>query len=345
MKKLTALLLSLVMAISLVACANNSGSSDSSGNQNSTGNTSNEGADTGVDYPTGPINILVPSKAGGGTDLSARILAKYLEEELGQSVIVTNQDGASGGIAAQSLFSAEPDGHTLYYFHNSLLLASVRGLVDFVPQEKMAPVAMFCRDTSLGLFVSADSGITNMEEFVADAKANPDKYSMPINMGGASQLLMLALNEEFGINIRGIDMTSDSEKIAALLGGTVNVIPVGYSLAAQYVENGDFNCIGLVNTGAEENPYVPEDVLSLSEQGYDFSLPGYDFHLYAAAETDPAIIEKISDAIANLVEKPEVQEDLANLGYYAEYMNPQDLKTHLDEMYDFYMGFQDLITG
>ncbi|MEI6722509.1 MAG: tripartite tricarboxylate transporter substrate-binding protein, partial [Betaproteobacteria bacterium] len=95
------------------------------------------------DYPSKPINIIVPLSAGGGTDLLARVLAVKLREKFGQPVVVENRPGAAGNIGADAVFKSVPDGHTLLFTQPGPLVVNkaLYGKLAFEPEE-FVPIAL-----------------------------------------------------------------------------------------------------------------------------------------------------------------------------------------------------------
>ncbi|MGE4353693.1 MAG: tripartite tricarboxylate transporter substrate-binding protein, partial [Oscillospiraceae bacterium] len=294
-------------------------------------------------YPEKPITFLIPANPGGNTDLSSRVLAKYLEKQLGQPIIISNQSGSGGTIAANTLFACDNDGYTLYYWHNSLLVSKIAGVADFISYEAMDPVAIICTDNSQCFWAQADAPFDNIAELVDYAKAHPGEVSIGIETGGSTHLLAVAFNDVTGADLDIIDVGSDSQKVQALLAGEVTVIPTYWNTGKQYVESGDFKCLGMDNTGGGDNPLVPAELTTAIEQGVDFEIPGLEFTLYAPKGTDPAIIQKLSDAVKAAVEDPDCVADLADISIYPTFLNVEDTRARLVEIYDGYAKYADLM--
>lgn len=294
-------------------------------------------------YPAKPITFLIPANPGGNTDLSARVLAKYLEKQLGQPIIISNQNGSGGTIAANTLFACDPDGYTLYYWHNSLLVSAVAGVANFIAYEAMDPVAIICTDNSQCFWAKADAPFNDFKELVEYSKANPGEVSIGIETGGSTHLLAVAFNEVTGAGLEVIDVGSDSQKIQSLLAGEVSVIPTYWNTGKQYVESGDFKCLGINNAGGGENPLLPTELTTTHDQGVDFDNPGLEFTLYAPKGTDPDIIQKLSDAMKACTEDPECVQALADIAIYPTFLDVEATRARLVEIYDGYNQFADLM--
>ena len=126
LKKATALFLSLTVAAGVLA-----GCGSTSENTESPDAAGNTGSASGGGWPSGPVSIVVPASAGGGTDLLARVLAEKLTAKLGQSFVVVNVTGAGGSSGINQVHEAAPDGNTILFFHNALLINNVTGVSDY----------------------------------------------------------------------------------------------------------------------------------------------------------------------------------------------------------------------
>jgi tripartite-type tricarboxylate transporter receptor subunit TctC len=323
--KLLPAILSIILAVSVAACSKKGGNTGGA-------------ADT-LNWPSRAITIVVPASPGGGTDVSARLAAKYMEPILGKSIVIQNITGGTGSIGAAQVRQSNDD-HTFFYFHNAILIAKVIDAVDFLSYEVMDPIASGVQDFSNSLFVRADSDIKDIPDLVQKIRNNPGTITFAIETGGNTHLSALAFQEAAGGAINLLDVGPDAEKIAAVMGGFADVTYNYYGTAAQYVESGDFRCLGLVSP--EPNPLMP-GVKTAREQGVDFAWPGFIFTYYAKQGTNPAIINKFSDALKQAVNDPALQAELKNLSYIAEYHDTEETKKILVDMYEDFAKYQSLI--
>ena len=124
-----------------------------------------------ADYPEGDIQIVVPVGAGGDTDANARLLAKFMEEELDVALPVVNIKGGSGTLGMEEVRNSEPDGYTALFFHAEAMLPKIAGLYDYnLGDFKLAGVCLQANTTLL--ITHNDSGFTTLDEFLEAAKAN-----------------------------------------------------------------------------------------------------------------------------------------------------------------------------
>jgi tripartite-type tricarboxylate transporter receptor subunit TctC len=300
---------------------------------------SSTGTSGELEWPTRSITIQVPAAPGGGTDVSARLTAKYMEKILGKPIVIVNTAGASGGIAASAVRQST-DNHTFLYFHNSLLIANIFGVVDFVAYEALDPVATGVADPSISLFVRSDSDIRDLADLAQRIRAKPETIRFAMETGGNTNLLPLAFQDAVDGKFHLIDAGPDSEKVVAVLGGFADVLPTYFVSAKQYLDSGDLRCLGLL--AANPNPLIP-DVTTARQQGLDFDYPGFVFVYYAKQGTNPEIIKKFASALEQAVKDPALQAELKNLSYIVDYHDTEETKTLLLDMHQDYKRYQSLI--
>ena len=178
------------------------------------------GAGLAQSFPSKPIRILVGFAAGGSSDVAARMIARRLEKQIGQPVVVLNQPGNNGAIAANSVARSDPDGHTLYLGNISLLSPAMTKVGSVVVGKDLIPIG----GVQLGpwfLFVRSNLPVKTVEEFVAYAKANPGT----LNYGGASAVNILiaeVFKNHMGFKSLNVPYKGTTPVIAAMLGGEID---------------------------------------------------------------------------------------------------------------------------
>jgi len=283
------------------------------------------GTAVAADFPSRPIKVIVPFGAGGVTDSAARITAQAIEKSLGQPIVVENKPGGEGGIAANTVKSSRPDGHTLLFATSATLAtplvssaADYDGLRDFVP---ISTVGKF----PYGLFVNADVPAANLKEFIAYARANPGK----VNYGTVNSAEYLTATQF--AKAAGVDMVRIPYKQAPvidLVAGRIQVYfgPVGNVIA--HVKDGRARMLAML--APERSPLLP-DVPTLAEAGID----GVGMHSYqmflAPVGTPPAVTERLSREINTALRDPSVRAQLEKIAMQVEGMTPQQLRTRLEE--------------
>ena len=282
-----------------------------------------------ADYPKSAISLIVPAAPGGGTDLNARLFAKHAKDFLGQSLVVVNVTGAGGFNGSKRVHDAAPDGYTvLFYFNNGLILNKLSGISPYsIDGFEIGPRVV--SDTATGIFVNTASPWKNMQEFIAAAKAKPGTVSIATEIGTYSHYLVLSLQEKLGIQLKLVDVGSNTEKTTTLLGGHIDSMVNSYSTNQSYVKAGKFLCLGFVNKN--RHPAFT-DVPTIMEQGLDYSYPGYEMGLFFPKNTPKEIIALFNEAAQKVSVLPAYQEDLKKLGYAINYMSADENDKDFQEM-------------
>ncbi|WP_295855488.1 tripartite tricarboxylate transporter substrate binding protein [uncultured Xylophilus sp.] len=275
-------------------------------------------------YPNRPVTLLVPTAAGGTTDISARMLAVPLGTALGQTVVVDNRGGANGGIAATAVKRAEPDGYTLLMqysgYHVITPLVSKQA-----PQWNAADLTAVANVISAPqiVVVRADLPYRTMAEFIVYAKANPGKVNYASSGNGSLQHATGAmLEQQAGIQMTHIPYKGTGPALQDLLGGQVDITFGTAPPFIPHIQSGKLRV--LATTGKTRLPSLP-NVPTTAEAG----LPKLDatswFAVYAPAKTPRDVVEKLSAEIAKVVAAPAFQQKAQEQGASADYQPPAQL--------------------
>ncbi|MDA8520225.1 Bug family tripartite tricarboxylate transporter substrate binding protein [Acidovorax sp. NCPPB 4044] len=274
-------------------------------------------------YPAKPVTLVVPTAAGGTTDLSARMLAQALGPVLGQSVVVDNKGGGNGNIAAATVKRAEPDGYTLlmqysgYHVISPLLTAQKAwDAGDFQPIANVlsAPQIIVVRD---GLPVKT------LGELVAYAKANPGKLNYASSGNGSLQHVTGAiLEQQGGVKMVHVPYKGTGPALQDLLGGQVDLTFGTAPPFMPHIQAGKLRVLAV--TGKERLPSLP-NVPTTAEAGYPKVDATSWFALFAPANTPRAAVDKLVADVRTVVQNPAFQQKAQEQGATADYQNPQQL--------------------
>jgi tripartite-type tricarboxylate transporter receptor subunit TctC len=215
-------------------------------------------------YPTRPIEIIVPTPPGGGTDITARLLAELVEPMLGQKVVVVNKAGAGGTLGMSAVVQAKPDGYTLGGLWNAPLTMTPHSQA--VPYSLQDYVAISLADTAPALLCTKPDFPANTgKEFIEVIRSNPNKYTY----GNDGVVGMLHLSTEriftkLGIKARPVPFGGAGETLKNFLGGHVDIYAGSIPPIVPHVKAGAAKCLLL--TSKEKNAAVPQ-AASLSELG------------------------------------------------------------------------------
>ena len=262
-------------------------------------------------WPTRPIKLVVPFPAGGGTDLVGRSIAKALTDATGQAVVVDNRAGAGGTIGSDVVAKAAPDGYTLGIATSSTHPTSVvlmKG-VPYDPVKSFAPVTMIGK-TAYVLIAAPSLPASNMNEFVAYAKANPGKLNFA--SVGASTLGYLVTQQmmiDAGIDLVHVPYKGSSQAYPALMNGEVAVLFDNPAASAALVKSGRLKVLGAtLKTSLMPNAPVFADI------GLKNLDTAFWYGLVAPAGTPKEIVDRIQSLVAAYVRSPEGAATLAQSG-------------------------------
>jgi tripartite-type tricarboxylate transporter receptor subunit TctC len=337
-KRMLALLLAGVMTAGLVACgSSDSATSDSSDSSSaaaateagSSDSASSDAASTSSWTPSSTVSIVVPANAGGNTDLSARVFAQYAKEITGTDFIVVNANGAAGSVAANQVLQSEADGLTFLYGHNLVNVANIAGVTDYnYTAFKLGPT--FAKDPAQQLYVNAEK-YSSLDEFIEAAKANPGQLKACTEVGAYTYYELLAFEKEAGIDLDLVDVGSNSDKITAMLSGQVDLMPGAYINCKDYLEAGQFACIG---APTEERYDLISDIPTLKEQGINLVYPDCDFSFYFPADTSDDVIAFYEDLVQQILADPEAAEAVANVEMMPYYLSAADSEANDEAIYN-----------
>ncbi|CAM5187896.1 tripartite tricarboxylate transporter substrate binding protein [Oligella ureolytica] len=263
-------------------------------------------------YPERQVRVLVGFSPGGTTDVLARIVANELSKSLDETFIVENRPGAGSNIASEQAARAKADGYTLLMMAitstiNQTLYKNIR----FNIKEDFTPVALVATVPNI-LVANKNTPYNTVEEFVAFAKADPDAVVYSSSGSGTSIHLSGELfKQEADVEMLHIPYQGSGPAMTALLGGDVHVMFDNMPSAAPHVAAGNLKALAV--TTAERSETFP-DVPTLQESGYPNINVTSWFGLVAPKGTPPEIIEKLHATVDEILQKPEVLEQLDGLG-------------------------------
>lgn len=315
MKKVVLLVLSLVLVLS-VGCAK----SDTTGGQVDTSS-----------YPNKPVEIIVAYKAGGGTDVGARILASEAEKSFGQPLVIINREGSDGELGYTELTQKNPDGYSIGFINLPTFVSLTLERETKYTIDDVVPILNHVYDAGV-LVVQESSDLKTLEEFVEYAKANPGDITISNNGTGASNHIGAAHFEyEAKIDVTHVPFGGSTDMLAALRGGHVSASVAKISEVASLVNSGELRILASFTEERLENF---QEVPTMKEGGYDI-LFGSARALVAPKGTPQEIIDYIHDKFKEAIDSPEHMEKAKNADLPIMYMSPEELGAYIknEEVY------------
>lgn len=256
-------------------------------------------------YPNRPVTWVVPSPAGGVTDISARIIAKALSAQIGQTVIVDPRPGAGGIVATEFVANAKPDGYTLLYATSGTIATNpwIYKKLTYDPFKSFVPIHSL-HEASPILAVPASSPFKTVDDFVKYARANPGKINFASAGAGTGQHFAYELFQSAaGFKATHVPYRGSTPALTDLTGGVVDIAFEYYSPLKSLLESGKLRALAV--TGARRSP-VMKDTPTLVESGYPAAVWAGWSTIVAPAGTPPDVIDYLAKAVAEALKAPEV---------------------------------------
>jgi tripartite-type tricarboxylate transporter receptor subunit TctC len=262
-------------------------------------------------YPNRTITVVVPFPAGGLTDVPTRLAASLLQEKIGQPVVIENRSGASGTIGAAYVARATPDGYTLH--GNSLGDAqNIHYMpLPYNPVDDFALVGWIVDGPPMVLVIDAKLPIKTIAELIADAKANPGKYSFGTSGPASSpNSTLMQFNGAAGIKIQAVPYRGSGEAATAVATSAIQGTFTFFSQAKSLVDAGKIRPVAIAgNKRMEAWPDVP----TLLELGYKIDTRGF-VGLGAPAKTPKPIVAYLNKHLNEVLQTDAFKKPMADLG-------------------------------
>jgi tripartite-type tricarboxylate transporter receptor subunit TctC len=268
------------------------------------------------DFPSKPIELVVPFQPGGGTDALARAFADATRKHTTQSVIIVNKPGASGAIGWQDVINAKPDGYRLAVVTVEVTTLPHMNLAKFT-YDDFTPIARLNADQA-AITVRADAPWNTVEEFLAASKKEPGKVSVG-NAGNGSiwHLAAAALEEKTGVKFNHTPFQGAGPAVLALMGGHIDAVAVSPAEVTTYVQAGKLKTLAVM---AEQRVKGFDKVPTLKERNIDLVI-GTWRGIAAPKNTPPEVVAYLKDLSKKAADEQAFRDvlDKQNLGFaYAD---------------------------
>ena len=266
----------------------------------------------GEAYPSRPIRVVIPSGAGGVTDILGRVISHKLTESLGQQVVIDNRPGASGIVGSQIVAKAAPDGYTLLMvFPSHVVNPSLYANLPYDTIRAFAPVTLVSAVSTV-LVVPADNPAKTLPELIVAAKSKSAKINYgSVGRGSLGHLASELLRSMTGMNITHVSYKGSPQIMSALLSGEIQMYLIAsVGTVMPHLKTGRLRALGV--SSAKRSPALP-DVPAIAE-----TVPGYEARgwngVLAPAGTPKPIVDRLNREIVLVVQSPEFLKQLATEG-------------------------------
>jgi len=276
-------------------------------------------------YPAQQIKIICAFPAGGGTDLTARLLGEQLQKVLGQPVIVENRTGASGMVGTEAAAKSKPDGYTLLVASGEMALnPHLYPKIAYNWDKDLQPITRLVSVPNV-MAVNMDVPATNVGEFIAYARQNPEKLTFSSSgVGNPQQLTGELFNKMAGVQVRHVPYKGAAPQLAALAGKEVHMTFVSIGAAKPFIEGQRIRPIGVTSLKrVSALPAVPAIAEHPPLAG--FELVNF-FGFYAPAGMPEPILKRLNAAAVQVMQMPDLVAKFRGLGFEPSTTTPDQFR-------------------
>lgn len=281
----------------------------------------NGGGTASMKYPAKPITIIVPYTPGGSTDIMVRAMQKTAEKYIGQQLIIMNVPGGGGNIGWGKLVGASPDGYTLGAMGSGMILQTLNGQAKYNYATALEPIVQVA-DFPIVFAVKADQPWENIHDLIEYAKVHPGEIKFGHSgIGLAVHIAGEMFAKEAGISLEQVPFNGDSEGIAALLGGHIQLL-VGTAGIKKHIKSGSVRVLAVAS---EKRSTIPEleNVPTLKEQGINVTLSIWQG--IAAPKMLPLDVKnQLAEDFKKIVTDPEFKKFVEENGMTVDYIGPKE---------------------
>ncbi|WP_043359970.1 tripartite tricarboxylate transporter substrate binding protein [Belnapia sp. F-4-1] len=287
-----------------------------------------------ADWPDRPLAMIVAFAPGGGTDAAARTIARFLERDLGQPVVVNNRPGAGGEIGFGELARAKPDGLTIGFINTPHIVTLPIERRTRFRLEDFTPIANIVDDPG-AFYVLTDSPYRSLADLIAAARARPESISYgSTGIGSDDHLAVLAFERQAGIRLLHIPYAGSAQVKQALIGKTIEIASMNVAEGVQESRQGLLRM--LAQMGERRTEVAPE-IPTFREAGFDV-VEGSMRGLAAPAGLPPAVLQRLSLAVDRVVQDPEFQASAIQQALPLRFLAPEAYLAELAALRDKYQA-------
>ncbi|RSL33605.1 tripartite tricarboxylate transporter substrate binding protein [Salibacterium salarium] len=324
------------LSLILIGCnsdtENNASSGEGTEDVEETENENTEGSnekpkEEQVEFPTRPIDLIVPWASGGSSDLTARGLSEILSDKLDHSVNVTNQEGANGTVATTDFATgAASDGHEVLLDASGVMTAQphLRD-VQYEPSDFRGVVGL--TEEPVVMAVNAESDWETLDDLIEEKDSDKEINFGHSGAGGFPHVTQEAFFNQAGIDAESVPHKGGGPAVTALLGGHIDTVAAHPAELLPHVESGDLRLLGVFS---KERFDVIEDVPTFEEKGFDINMSVWKF-LLVHKDTSDVILEELRNIFGDAVESSEYSDFLDENNLEAIDIEPEEIVPRLEE--------------
>ncbi|WP_082118262.1 tripartite tricarboxylate transporter substrate-binding protein [Rhizobium sp. LC145] len=279
-------------------------------------------------YPERDITLVLPFGPGGIADITSRVVADALGKKLGRQIVIMNQPGAAGAVAARAALNAPADGYTLALLSNGTAIS-----VPLFENLQFDPIKDFVPVSSLAYFdfvfvTKAGGKFKTLADVLEAAKAEPGALNVgTINVGSSQNLAAELFKSTSGIDFTIVPYKATPDLLVALLGDELDVIIDSQTALKAALTQGQ--AVAVASSGPTRSILLP-DVATAQEQGVNgFDVTSWNA-IFAPTGTPQDVVDKLNVTLVEVLADPAIQKRFAELGVEARSSKPQEIGARLE---------------
>ena len=281
--------------------------------------------------PCDTAQLIVPWKAGGGTQVLYALVEKTISEmDTPYNLKVITVPGQGGNKGAKQAAKAAPDGCTLFAIHQSAITSFLNGRIDFHYNGFDTVANVTVTPDIIG--ASADAPFNTIQEMAAYAKANPGKVSAGATFGSTSHFIWLLLEKKMGIKLNLVPYDGTAERMNALLSGAITLGAVNVASGKKHLQAGTIKPLAIAADSRDKQ--IP-DVPTLMEAGFDMTF-ALERGIVAPKGTPREVIDMWAGIIKQAVDNPTLQAAMDAKGTGLRFQGPDEFRAYADKIYSDY---------
>lgn len=291
-----------------------------------------------ADFPTKPITLVVPYGTGTGSDVMGRLVAQYLGGVLGQSVVVLNRPGATGGVGTMSVVRSEPDGYTLVFGTNATLITTpiLYPSMKYNPKVDLAPVALVGRGAMMLVTRTASPSAASIEELAKLLREKPHSTYGSTGLGTNGDIISRLMLRAIGAEANLVSYRGSGDSLIGLLQGDTSFIIDTPTAVLPMVNSGALRAIAVTGTDRLKSLPTTPTFQELGVKGLDIYVW---YGVLAPANTPPEIKKILSDALAKTVKNAEFISRFDGVATEPFFMASDEFKEFIGKEEESFGGF------
>ncbi|WP_164919085.1 MULTISPECIES: tripartite tricarboxylate transporter substrate binding protein [Acutalibacteraceae] len=332
-KVLESVLAVCLLGSMLCACSQSGGGSSASSGASKADSASS------VNWPAGTVNLMVPGKAGGGSDLTTRYLSTGLNKEQGINFSVYNYDNTA--VCFQNIANQKPDGANLCVAHTAIMTQYITGTSEVDPAKQVTVIAAIGNNGLRCIAARKDAPYNTFKEMVDYCKTHPGIVKAGMAPGGTTQFMLGKIESECGVKFNNVQCAEETDRLTNLAGGFIDIGSISLSNGLEYEKAGKLKVLATIGTdGAKIEDFdaaaaQKQNYKSVQEQGYQNVAWGTSYYLVGPAGMSQDLVEKINASLKNIASADsEYTKGMKQMGQIAEWHDVQESQKMYQEEYD-----------